>query len=91
MQHHDLKCVPKHFQPLVDGVQKAEVRRDDRKYQIGDTVTLHEGDLSLDGFEYTGRKITAQISFMSDYGCQPGYVVLSYSRMGMLDVLNGGK
>lgn len=90
MQHHDLKCVAKHFQPLVDGVQKAEVRRDDRKYQIGDTVTLHEGDLSLEGFKYTGRKITAQISFMSDFGCQHGYVVLSYSKMGMLDVLNGG-
>lgn len=89
--HHDLKCVTKHFQPLVDGKQKAEVRRFDRPYEIGHTVTLHEGDLSLEGFRYTGRKITAQISFISDFGCQPGYVALSYDRMGMLDVLNGGE
>lgn len=86
--HHDLKCVTKHFQPLVDGKQKAEVRYADRKYQIGDTVTLHEGDLTLEGFEYTGRKITAQISFISYFGCQPGYAVLSYSKMGMLYIID---
>lgn len=85
--HHDLKCVTKHFQPLVDCVKKSEVRYDDRKYTVGDTVTLHEGELSLEGFEYTGRKITAQISFISDFGCQPGYVELSYSKMGMLYIM----
>lgn len=89
--HHDLKCVPKQFQPVYDKKMKAIVRKNDRNYQIGDTVTLQEGwpAINKDKFEYTGREISARISNLDDFGCQHGYVNLSLYNVGLLVV--GGK
>lgn len=85
-QHHDLKCFTKQFQPIVDCEKRSVVRYDDRNYQIGDTVTLREGQSGANGFEYTGRSISAKISYIDDFGCQPGYLNLSISNVGMLIV-----
>ena len=83
-KHHDLKQFTKQFQPIVDCEKRSIVRYDDRKYQIGDTVTLREGRPEADGFEYTGRSISARISYIDDFGCQSGYLNLSLSNVGML-------
>lgn len=84
--HHDLKLFTKYFQPVVDGKKRSEVRINDRNYQVGDTVTLHDGQPGLEGFEYTGRTISARISYISDFGLNPGYVNLSLSDVGLLIV-----
>lgn len=83
-KHHDLKCFTKQFQPIVDNQMRSIVRYDDRKYQIDDTVTLREGQPGADGFEYTGRSISAKISYMDDFGCQSGHLNLSLSNVGIL-------
>lgn len=86
MAHHDLKQYTKHFQQIVDGLMKSIVRYDDRNYQIGDTVTLREGapDSEEEGyFKYTGKEVSAIITFIDDFGCQPGYVSLSLGRVGL--------
>lgn len=88
--HHDLKLFTKYFQPVVDGKKRSEVRINDRQYQIGDTVTLHEGQPGLGGFEYTGRTVSAMISYIDTFGCQPGYVNLSLDKVGMLIVKDKG-
>ena len=88
-KHHDLKQFTKQFQPIVDCEKRSIVRYDDRKYQIGDTVTLREGRPEADGFEYTGRSISARISYIDDFGCQTGYLNLSLSSVGMLIVKDG--
>ena len=85
-KHHDLKCFTKQFQPIVNSEKRSIVRYDDRKYTIGDTVTLREGRPEADGFEYTGRSISARISYIDDFGCQTGYLNLSLSSVGMLIV-----
>lgn len=82
--HHELKQFVKHFQPVVDGKKRSLVRFDDRGYQVGDTVTLNEGQPGLEGFEYTGRTITGQICFIDDYGLDSGYLNLSIDRVGLL-------
>ena len=86
--HHDLKCVPKQFQPIWDKRMKAIVRLDDRNYQIGDTVTLKEGwpAINKDKFDYTGRDVSARISYLDDFGCQHGYVNISLDDVFMLIV-----
>lgn len=84
--HHDLKCVPKQFQPVWDKKMKAIVRQNDRNYQIGDTVTLQEGWPGINGFEPTGRDVSARISHLDDFGCQHGYVNLSLDDVFMLIV-----
>ena len=83
-KHHDLKQFTKQFQPIVNSEKRSIVRYDDRKYTIGDTVTLREGRPEADGFEYTGRSISARISYIDDFGCQSGYLNLSLSNVGML-------
>ena len=86
--HHDLKCVPKQFQPVHNKKMKAIVRENDRNYQIGDTVTLQEGwpGINKDNFDYTGKEVSARISHLDDFGCQHGYVNLSLDDVGMLIV-----
>lgn len=86
MKHHNLKLFTKYFQHVIDGNKRSELRYNDRDYQVGDIVTLHEGQpaLNADGFEYTGRKISGRISHIDDYGCQAGYVNLSLRDVGLL-------
>lgn len=82
--HHDLKQFTKYFQSVVDGRKRSEVRYNDRNYHIGDTITLHEGQPGLRGFEYTGRTVSARISFIDDFGLNAGYVNLSIADVGLL-------
>lgn len=84
--HHDLKQFTDHFQPIVDGRMKAMVRRNDRYFQVGDTVTLREGEPDASeegGFKYTDNEVSAVITFIDDFGCQHGYVSLSLGRVGL--------
>ncbi|WCH27909.1 DUF3850 domain-containing protein [Aeromonas salmonicida] len=70
--HHELKILPVYFQPALDGSKPFEIRdNSDRNFQKGDTVTLNEWD----GERYTGRKADREISFVTDYAQQPGFVV----------------
>ena len=82
--HHDLKLFTKYFQSVVDGRKRSEVRYNDRNYQVGDTITLHEGQPGLSGFEYTGRTVSCRISFIDDFGLNAGYVNLSIADVGLL-------
>lgn len=76
--HHELKILPRYFQPVLDGAKPFEIRdNSDRNFQEGDTVTLNEWD----GERYTGRSAKRLINFVTDYAQQPGYVVF-----GMKDV-----
>lgn len=86
MAHHNLKLFTKYFQPVIDGKKRSEVRLNDRQYRIGDTVTLHEGQPGLEGFEYTGRTVSARISYIDDFGLDTGYVNLSLRDVGLLIV-----
>ena len=87
--HHDINSTVKHFQPIVDGKKRAENRYNDRNYQLNDTITLHEGMLDGNtpgGFSYTGRTVSCRISWIADFGCEPGFVTLSYANVGLLIV-----
>lgn len=92
MAHHDLKQFVSDFQAIVDKYKRSMIRFNDRNYQVDDTVTMFEGwpDVNKDDdtefFHYTGRSISAQISYIDTFGCQPGYVNLSISNVGILVV-----
>lgn len=82
--NHNLKCHPKPFLDLWSGDKKAEVRKDDRGFSVGDELTIKEWvpcsrpeELGYIG-EYTGREIRAQVTHIQrDYGLPDGLVVLS--------------
>ena len=87
MTHHNLRCHPKQFNPIRDGLMRSTVRYNDRNYQVCDSITFNECEPCIDaaeGFKYSGRVISARISHIDDFGCQYGYVNLSLSDVGLL-------
>lgn len=73
MTHHDLKTVQPYFDAVYSGAKRFEIRKDDRGgFITGDTLTLREWD----GRRYTGRAITASVTFVTDFAQQPGFVVI---------------
>jgi Domain of unknown function (DUF3850) len=79
--HHDLKCLPQFFALVAQGLKKFELRRDDRNYQPGDTLTLQEWDSTRGGPEesYTGNELDCCIDYVlrAVGGLETGYCILS--------------
>lgn len=86
---HELKTDPGQFDRMWRGVKTFEIRRDDRNFQIGDTLSLWETDVPGDDkpkgkkksdLRYTGRFVTAAvIGIMRGpvYGLADGWVIMS--------------
>lgn len=74
---HDLKILPKYFIPVIRCEKTFEIRKNDRnyKYKIGDTLSLNEFDPGQE--VYTGRKATAEVTYITDYAQKDDYVVMS--------------
>ena len=78
---HELKIWPQYFQAVYDGRKTFEVRVNDRGFQAGDSVILHEWDNlrfvenSNNFTGYTGRKIQFEIGYV--YPLDDGRVVFS--------------
>lgn len=86
MAHHDVNCFTKNFKAIKAKIKTNDIRYNDRGYQMNDTVTLHDGQYENGEFVRTGGTESARISHIDDYGCQPGYLNLSFSDVGMLIV-----
>lgn len=77
MKKHDLKILPEHFQAVWDGNKKAELRKDDRGFEVGDILALREWD----GEKYTGSGLAVRVTHIlrkcPEYGLADGYCILS--------------
>lgn len=76
MQVHELKTYPHYFQETMNGCKPFEIRRNDRDFQIGDTVILKEWD----NIRYSGREMRGKIKYILDdkfIGLAKGYVAFS--------------
>ncbi|WP_395454651.1 DUF3850 domain-containing protein [Azospirillum melinis] len=83
---HELKADPTPFSDLVSGRKRAEVRRDDRGYQVGDKLFLCEFDREAQA--YSGRQCCARVTHIQrDYGLPDGLVVLSVDVLSTLNVV----
>lgn len=69
---HHLKILPEYFEAVVSGNKRFEIRKNDRNYKKGDILRLNE---YKDG-QYTGDVHVAEITYITDYAQQDGYVVL---------------
>lgn len=70
---HELKILPEHFIPVLDGLKTAELRKNDRDFKVGDTLVLME----YNG-EYTGDGCERLVTHVADVGSYlPGFVLLS--------------
>ena len=72
---HELKIYPKYLDDVLSGIKTFEVRKNDRRFLVGDTLVLKEWD----NIKYSGREVRATVVYMLDdkfFGLTPGYVVL---------------
>lgn len=77
MAHHNLKILPEYYKAVKQGLKTFEIRKNDRNFMVGDTITLQEYTPS--NKYYTGNEISFRISYVinkEDY-LQPGYVAFS--------------
>jgi hypothetical protein len=85
MNRHILKTDPDVFSDTWNGTKTYELRKDDRVFEVGDTLILRETRYSAlemkEGkpLEYTGRTVTGQIhhKLSSCYGLKDGWCVLA--------------
>ena len=73
---HELKILPTYFTDVTIGQKPFELRKDDRDYNVGDTIKLKEWD----GVKYTGRFFFRTISYLlrncPEYGLKEGFVII---------------
>jgi len=74
-QHHSLKIDPEYYRAIEKDLKRFEVRRNDRDYHVGDILHL----LEFAGGDYTGREITAGVTYILDNPayCKAGFVIMS--------------
>lgn len=73
---HELKIFTEFFAAVACGVKRAELRKNDRNYQVGDTLHLCEFN-QVTGLR-TGEYINVTVTHIADVGAWlPGYVLLS--------------
>ncbi|MBF8468531.1 DUF3850 domain-containing protein [Klebsiella oxytoca] len=73
---HELKIYPEFFSAVCTGVKRAELRKNDRDYRVGDT--LHLLETPRGSCNPTGEYINVTITHIADIGeWMPGYVLLS--------------
>lgn len=84
---HQLKIAPKYFNAVVSEQKKAELRKDDRGYKVGDVLSLCEWKHGA----YTGREWAAVITHILHVGEVMGvsekWVMLSISSLNPIEAL----
>ncbi|AXX04532.1 DUF3850 domain-containing protein [Cronobacter sakazakii] len=73
---HNLKIWPEHYSAVCAGLKRAELRKNDRDYRVGDTLDLCEWD--KDDESFTGNYISVTVTHVADVSdWMPGFVLLS--------------
>lgn len=83
---HTIKIAPKYLNAVIAGQKKAELRKNDRNYKVGDILSLKEWKHG----KYTGREYSAVITHVLPVGevvtGLEHWVVLSINAMSVFDV-----
>lgn len=75
---HELKTWPCYYDRIIEGKKNFEVRKNDRDFQVGDTLSLHRYDPETEA-RYSGKIITANVEYIlhgPNFGIQEGYCVM---------------
>lgn len=85
---HHLKCWPEHYENIIADLKPFEVRKDDRFFEVGDILDIHEFTVGV-GFSgrSTQRKVLSKLAG-GQFGIEPGYCVLGLSRASDAETYN---
>lgn len=77
---HELKVYKEYFDVVELGLKTFEVRKDDRNYQVGDTLILNEYDEKTG---YSGRKICVIVTYAlrNPKYCKENFVILGFKKL----------
>lgn len=70
--NHFLKIQPEFFEAVINRTKPFEIRYNDRNFQVNDVLVLQEYQHN----DYTGRSISVNVSYITNYGQKPDYVVM---------------
>lgn len=79
MKVHEVKSVQPHFDDVASGRKTAELRIDDRGYEVGDVLRQHEYVNGAATGNFIAHKITHKLS--GEPWLAPGYCMLSLARV----------
>lgn len=73
---HELKIWPDYYEDIRSKDKTFEVRKNDRGYQVGDTLYLREWNPDTE--EYTGNTLRCRVIYIlhGSFGIQPDYCVM---------------
>jgi hypothetical protein len=80
---HTIKILPEYFNPTAAGKKAFELRKNDRNYQVGDTLQMKEWN----GENYTGREIQCYVTYFineSKFGIAEGFCVLGTRTIDLI-------
>lgn len=80
---HALKTWPEFFAESEKGNKPFELRKEDRKLEVGDKVLLQEFD--PENSEYTGKELERVITYIlrdvPKFGLKPGHCILGLKQL----------
>ena len=79
---HCLKIWPEFFKAVVAGDKTFEIRKNDRRFRVGDVLVLEEFDPKK--CDYTGEKSRAKITYVLEggqFGLKSGFVCMGIKRI----------
>lgn len=80
VSRHEIKCWSEYFWKIKSGLKNFELRFNDRDYQVGDILYIHEWDNFAEPMKRsTGNAVLKRISYMvtnSTLGLKEGYCIL---------------
>jgi len=77
MATHELKTWKIYFNDIIEGKKNFELRKNDRGYNVGDTLILKEYDNEVNA--YTGRLTDCTVEYIlhgGQFGLEEGYVIM---------------
>jgi len=80
-REHELKCWPEYYEKVVDGSKPFEARKNDRGFEVGDTLLLQEW--MPDSSAYTGRETRRTITYIlsGEQWLKEGVVILGLNQI----------
>jgi len=81
---HALKTWPMYWDAIETGAKTFEVRRDDRKFCVGDTLVLWRWDPAEEAYTPGCDPLTKRVSFVlrgGNFGIEQGFVVMGLQEL----------